>query len=106
MRHVAQRVQYQVVQIREQWLGTFRKYAEIGEIRSGPEAESQNANITVLRRDRHDARSNHLEGAIHWMQGHLRNRADGRSTVKNVSKRVFQSGDGFRRRINGKRRSL
>src|SRR5258705_12605758 len=87
VRHVAQRVQHQVIETREQWLRSFRKHAEISKVCGGAKSIAQHANIAMPCGNGHNARSNYLKRTVDRMQRHLRNRADRLSAIKNVSER-------------------
>src|SRR5260370_7837091 len=86
--------------------GGGRREAESSKVCGGTKVGTQHANIAMPGGNGHDARSNHVKRTVHGMQRHLRNSADRRSAVKNVSERVFQRLNGFHRRVNRERRSL
>src|SRR5258706_16375320 len=79
VRHVAQCVQHQVIETREEWLRSFRKHAEISKVCGGDKPIAQNANIAMPCENGHDARSNHVKWTVEGKTRHLRNRSARRS---------------------------
>src|SRR5258707_8896178 len=106
VRHIAKRIENQIIQVREQELGGFRNGAEIGKVRRAAETKAEHTHVSVLRWNRHDPRSNHFKWPVDRMQSDLRDGADRWRFFKNIRESSLQGGDGFRGCINRQRRFL
>ena len=100
MRHVAQRVQDEIIQPGQQFLRFFRHAAEIGEVCGLAEAESQHRLRPVQRRHRHEFHAKHFERSVNRVQTNRRQQIAGRRPVENVGKLPLQRGQRFRRTVH------
>ena len=75
-------------------------------LRLGAKPKAEHSDVPVPRRNRHDARSDHVERPVDRVQCDLRNRADRGRFIKNISECPLQRGDGFQGRIYGQGRFL